>query len=405
MSGQNMEREMELLCGVLDALPCPAALLDTELMPAYANDGVCPIPFGDVDFSTLQEAKMAAGGAAQSAQRTRLTAGTASCFGILELYPVRIGEGGKTIAGVLALFRPEFEAGEITADSVPTRSAAMDAVWNRLQRYSLLASPVLLLGEDGAGKTDFGRALHRMSARRDKPFRLMGAPVDDADLPRAVRDAEDGTLLCARVDTWPPERQRELLALLDYKSVTAPDGRVVPKLCRVMATAQSGAEAEPGGEGLLPALLEWFGSMTAELPPLRDRPEDILPAAKEYLSRFVLREDKDIQGFTVEAQEVLRSYSWPGNVRELRRSVEAAVKACPGGLVLASHLPVGRRQAAPVSPLGQGGLHAMRAAYTREQILTLLEAYGDGVEAKRRAARELGIGLSTLYRILSKEKQ
>lgn len=403
MSGRNMEQEMEFLCGVLDALPCPAALLDTELEPAYANDGVCPIPFGDVDFSALPEAQIALGGTAQSAQRTRLTAGTASCFGILELYPVRIGEDGKIIAGVLAMFHPEFEAGELTADSVPTRSAAMDAVWNRLQRYSLLASPVLLTGEDGTGKTDFGRALHRMSARRDKPFRLMGPPADHSDLPRAVRDAEDGTLLCARVDTWNAQQQRELLALLDYKSITAPDGHVVPKLCRVIATAVNNAETQGGSEGMLPSLLEWFGSMTVELPPLRERVEDILPAAREYLSRFVLREDKDVQGFTIEAQEVLRSYSWPSNMRELRRAVESGVKNCPGGLVLASHLPVGRRQAAPVT-LGEGGLHVMRAAYTREQILALLEVYGDGVEAKRRAAKELGIGLSTLYRLLAKKK-
>ncbi|MCL2030935.1 MAG: sigma 54-interacting transcriptional regulator [Oscillospiraceae bacterium] len=393
MADSGMREQMELLCGVLDALPYPTALLDTELMPAYVNDGKCPIPFEDVDFAALSEARTALGGAAQSARRTRLTAGAASCFGVLELYPVRVGEDGRQVAGVLAMFRPEFSASEMSADAVPTRSAAMDAVWTRLQRYALLASPVLFLGEEGTGKTDFARALHRMSARRDKPFVVLEPPRDDAALPSAVRDSEDGTLLCLRLEAWPPEHQRRLLELLDSKSVTAPGGQTVYKQCRVTAAAL------PDGE-LLPALMEWFGLMAVRLPPLRERREDILPAAREFLGRLALREDKDIQGFSADAQEILRHYAWPGNLRELREVAQAAVGACPGGLVLASHLPVGGKTGVTLS---KGGLQAMRTAYTREQITSLLAVYGGTVEAKRRAAKELGIGLSTLYRILAKE--
>lgn len=387
---------MELLCGVLDAMPYPTALLDTELMPAYVNDGKCPIPFEDVDFAALSEARMALGGAAQPAQRTRLTAGMASCFGLLELFPVRVGEDEeKQVAGVLAIFRPEFAVSEMTADAMPTRSAVMDSLWTRLQRYALLASPVLFLGEEGVGKVDFARALHRMSARREKPFVVLEAPTDDAALPETVRDSEDGALLCIRLDTWPQERQRQLVELLDSKNLTAPDGQVVYRKCRVMATAP------PEGAGeLLPALTEWFGSMTVSLPPLRDRQEDILPAAREFLSRFALREDKDIQGLSMDAQEILRHYAWPGNLSELRSVMETAVRTCPGGLVLASHLPVGGQTGVT---LGKGGLQAMRTAYTREQIASLLAVYGHTVEAKRRAAKELGIGLSTLYRVMAKE--
>jgi transcriptional regulator with PAS, ATPase and Fis domain len=122
------------------------------------------------------------------------------------------------------------------------------------------------------------------------------------------------------------------------------------------------------------------------------------------MTRFALREDKDVQGFSLEAQDVLRGYPWPGNLRELRDAVEDAVKSCPGGLALASHLPIGRiaviGREKPSD--GESGLHAMRSAYTREQIAKLLEAYGQSVEAKRRAAKELGIGLSTLYRLIAK---
>lgn len=390
---------MELLCGVLDALPYPTALLDTELIPAYANDGPCPIPFGDVDFTALSEAQMALGGMAQSAQRTRLTAQNASCFGMLELYPVRVGEEDKAVAGVLAIFRPEFASGQITADAAPTRSAAMDNVWNKLQRYALLGSPVMLAGEEGVGKEDFARALHRISARRDRPFVTLESPEDDSALPQAVRDSANGTLLCVRLDVWPRRRQRQLLTLLDQKSLDAPDGQVVTRQCRVMATVFPNPPEQAEEDAPFPALMEWFGAMTVHLPPLRERREDILPAAREFLSRFVLQEEKDIQGFSLDAQEILRHYAWPGNLRELRSVVESAVQACPGGLVLASHLPVGGQS--PLS-LRDGGLHAMRSAYTREQITALLAVYGDTVEAKRRAAKELGIGLSTLYRILAK---
>jgi NtrC-family two-component system response regulator AlgB len=241
-----------------------------------------------------------------------------------------------------------------------------------------------------------------MSARRDKPFYGLELPSGDGDaLAEAVRGSEDGTLLCVRLDTWPAEYQRQLLELLDSKSIAAPGGETVTRQCRVTATALSDTADGEGRDALLPALMEWFGSMTARLPSLRDRREDILPAAREFLSRFALREDKDIQGFSMDAQEILRHYAWPGNLRELRSVVESAVRACPGGLVLASHLPVGGRTGVT---LGKGGLHAMRTAYTREQITSLLAVYGDSVEAKRRAAKELGIGLSTLYRVLSKEK-
>jgi DNA-binding NtrC family response regulator len=221
---------------------------------------------------------------------------------------------------------------------------------------------------------------------------------------RLVKESGDGTLLCDRVDLWQETMFQILLSLLTNKQYTLPDGTVIQRNCRIMVTSQTDLpmnpewveESERSDAELPLTFREWFGFLYLSIPPLRDRKNDILPAAKEYLSRFAIQENKEVRGFSAEAEEKLKSESWPDNFIGLKAAILVAVRTCPGGLILPSHFV-----SAPASPENAGNLHELRTAYSREQILAHLAQYGSGVDAKKRVAKELGIGLSTLYRLIA----
>jgi DNA-binding NtrC family response regulator len=396
---------MDLLCGVLDAIPCPTALLNASMLMAYANERSCPIPFGDLDFAALMEVQAARSGAGQPPRRKRLSVGSQSCYGMLEAYPVRTDD---TLAGVLVLFHPEYAQGEITADSLPTGSILMEEVFGRVQRFALLASPVLIVGEKGTGKQDFAMAIHKAGLRRDKPFSVVNAMTKEEELLRLVKESGDGTLLCDRADLWEGPMFHILLSLLTDKQYTYPDGTVIQRNCRIMVTSLTDlpmnpdwVEPEERSDELPGTFREWFGFLLLNIPPLRDRKDDILPAAREYVQRFSIQENKEVRGFSSEAEEKLRNDPWPDNLIGLKTAILGAVRTCPGGLILPSHFVV-----ASALSVGENAsnLHELRASYSREQILALLAQYGSGVDAKKRAAKELGIGLSTLYRLIAAQE-
>jgi DNA-binding NtrC family response regulator len=385
---------MELLCGVLDALPFPAALLNPEGLLACVNSVPCPVNLEEVDFPAIEMTRLALQGKHSPAERMELT-GVPRSRGLAECRPVF---GADSVLGALFIFRPEFITEGVTADALPTAEPIMDSLWERLRRLSLLASPVLVLGESGCRRSDFARALHNMSARRGKPFASVTGSPEGIDLAAALTEAGEGTLLCADADKWLRRDQLALLSLLDNKGHTEPGGVFVPKQCRIVATARPDSEGTLK-EGALPQeLWEWFRSSVVLIPPLRDRRLDIIPAAEAYRRYYSQALGKDVQGFSPDAREALERTIWPENLKSLRHMVESAVSACPGGLILVSHLPPARSSGAHKKK----NLNAAKSAFIREQITALLEVYGQSVEAKRRAAAELGIGLSSLYRLMSR---
>ncbi|MDR1668478.1 MAG: sigma 54-interacting transcriptional regulator [Oscillospiraceae bacterium] len=385
------QAEQDLMLGILEALPCPTALLNRGGQTVYVNSRFCPVDMGGVDFSALPEVKTALDGIGQSAFRTELRTEDGNAPGLMEAYPVRVEEA---LVGALVMFRPDPVKEEFTADALPTVSAAMTAVWDRLQRLSMLNTPVLLLGEGGVGKGDFARALHRLSHKQNAPFVTVTRRDTPQRLLEAAAEAADGTLFCEQIDTWDKPLVREAANLYISRHMVL-ELEVKPLNARLMASAAPEL-AEKVKRGEFPDdLYSRMNIMPVFIPPLRDRPEDIPPAAQRFALAHAAGLEKDIQGFSDEAREVLSHQDWPENLNGLRAAVAEAVDACPGGIIQVSALGGLFRADAP-----GGSLRKIKTAYERDHIRALLNAYGHTVDGKRKAAAEMGISLSTLYRIL-----
>jgi transcriptional regulator of acetoin/glycerol metabolism len=393
------QAEQDLLLGILEALPCPTALLNRDGQTVYVNERSCPVSLEEIDFSRLPEVKTALDGVGQSAFRTELRNGGAAAPGLMEAYPVKNGE---MLVGALLLFRPDPVTRELTADALPTVSEAMVSVWERIQRLALLKTPALIIGEPGMGKTDFATALHRIANKgQDRPFITVRASNTPEELRDAALEAGNGTLFCLHIDKWGDSLVREATNLYASRHIVR-GLDVKPLTARLMATAEPGI-AEKARRGEFPEdLYSRMNIMPIFLPPLRDRRDDIVPAAVSYASARANATGKDVQGFSEEARDMLSRQDWKRNIAELRETVEAAVDACPGGIILASYL-VGAAVQNADEP-SAGSLRKMRAAYGRDHARAMLNIHGNTVDGKRKAAEEMGISLSTLYRILGSRK-
>jgi DNA-binding NtrC family response regulator len=392
------QAEQDLMLGILDALPCPTALLNREGQTVYVNDRPCPVSLEETDFAVMQEIQTAMEGVSQTAFRTELrgTGGTAS--GLMEAYPIRTD--GVSV-GVLVLFRPDPASGQLTADAIPTVSDAMVSVWERIQRLAMLKTPALIIGEAGLGKSDFAMALHRAANKgQARPFITVREDATPESLRDSVMEAGGGTLFCERIDRWGGALVHEAANLYSSRHVVR-GLDVKPLAARLVSTAEPSL-AEKAKRGEFPEeLYSRMNIMPIFIPPLRDRREDIVPAALRYAAARAAATGKDIQGFSEEARDIITRQDWKGNLQTLREAVDAAVDACPGGIILSSYLSSVQQ---PGGGTAAGSLRKMRAAYGRDHAMAMLAVYGDTVEGKRKAAADMGVSLSTLYRILGSKR-
>ncbi len=297
-------------------------------------------------------------------------------------------------------------------------SPPMRALARMLQSLRHNESTVLILGESGTGKELVARAIHAASPRRERAF----VPVDCGALPESIieselfghergaftgatgapglfRMAEGGTLFLDEIGEVPPSVQAKLLRALQNREIRPVGGsQPVPVDIRVVAaTHQDLGEMVSEGRFRLD-LYYRLNVVRIEVPPLRDRGEDVALLAHHFLHKH-RRSDSPVSGIEPEALERLLGYAWPGNVRELENRIESA-------LALAAGPHLGARDLRLESAARNGGsqppgrevpltLEAFeRCALER----ALAECGGDAT----RAARRLGIGRSTFYRKLAK---
>ena len=214
---------------------------------------------------------------------------------------------------------------------------AMRDLKHRISRVGPTETPVLILGEAGTGKELTARALHEHSDRASAPL----VTVHCAALPKAlqleelfgseeqpgrIEEADGGTLFLDEVGELDPEVQSRLLTLLEQGVIHRQDSLAPRRVdVRVIASSQVDLPARVSDGGFRHDLYYRLNVMELELPPLREREEDIEELAKALLARSREKMHRGELYFTGEALSAMQRYAWPGNVRELENVIERAV--------------------------------------------------------------------------------
>jgi transcriptional regulator with PAS, ATPase and Fis domain len=275
-------------------------------------------------------------------------------------------------------------------------------------------TPILIVGESGTGKELVARALHGSSPRRERPF----VAVNCSAIPEALlesqlfghrrgsftdaredrrglfQEAEGGTLLLDEIGDMAPALQAKLLRVLQEKEVH-PLGAAapVPVDVRVVAATHRDLDRLSADGGFRHDLLYRLNVITIRIPPLRERPEDLVPLVAHFLEKH-----RGQPGATVtrDAMAVFRRHRWPGNVRELENVIERALVLGPGDVVRVEDLPESLNAGNP-RPLADDEPVRPMSDVEREQIVKALRsAQGN----KSAAAKMLGLDRKTLYRKL-----
>ena len=225
------------------------------------------------------------------------------------------------------------------------RSSAMQEVFRTIEKVAGTDANVLLLGENGTGKELAARAIHRRSNRSEEVFVSvdMGAIPEglfeselfghvqgaftDAKEDRAGRFevASGGTLFLDEIGNLPLELQPKLLRTLQSRTVRRVGSNKERQIDVRLISATNRPIYEKAGEGFRKDLLYRINTVEIEMPPLRDRTEDIPLLVEHFADQFAKKYEKKIQGVSPAVIAKMKKYHWPGNVRELEHMVERAV--------------------------------------------------------------------------------
>ncbi len=295
---------------------------------------------------------------------------------------------------------------------VQSSNAVMQRVIEQARKAALSDAIVLLQGESGTGKSIFARAIHHWSPRAAKPLVVVACPAIPNELLEselfghaegaftgAVRDTpgriaacEGGTLFLDEIGDITPSVQAKLLRFLQDKEYERLGEAVSRKAdVRVIAATNANLEQRVAEGRFREDLFYRLNVISLTVPPLRLRPEDILPLAKEFLAHFCQINHKAILGFSDEAVQALTRHAWRGNVRELRNAIERAVILGSGDRITPTDLPEDLIPAPGRLGLGE---KVSLAAIEEQHIRRILAACG----SLREAADILGIDQATLWR-------
>jgi len=297
------------------------------------------------------------------------------------------------------------------------RSRQMEEILRLVQRVSQVDATVLIEGESGTGKELISRAIHARSGRKTGPFHV----IDCGTIPENLLESEffgyrkgaftgaatsrkglfesssGGTLLLDEVGELPFLLQVKLLRVLQEREIR-PLGSDRPRKVdvRILAATNKNLQDEVERGNFREDLFYRLNVISIRVPPLRDRPDDILPLSEHFLQKYARKMGLPRLQLDPSAFQCLLNYPWPGNVRELENAIQRAVALANGDVLRPEDLPDAvRGEAAGRAPIAEAG--STLEAVERRYILQVLEEQGGN---RGRAAEILGIGRNTLWRKL-----
>jgi len=300
------------------------------------------------------------------------------------------------------------------------QSPAMVEVYKLVARVARLDTTVLVQGETGTGKELVARAIHYASPRAEGPFVV----VDCTALPEALFESElfghergaftgavsarrglfetagGGTCFLDEIGELSAPLQAKLLRALQEQTIRRVGGNDwIPMSVRIIAATNRDLKQRVTERSYREDLYYRLNVVTLNLPPLRERPEDIPLLVQHFLVKYARASGRPIKGLARETLACLASYHWPGNVRELENAIERAVALTPSELIMPEDLPAQSRAEA-AAPLVVPGPRMTLEEVKRWYVSTVLGEVGGN---KAKAAEILGVDRGTLYRILRRE--
>ncbi len=303
-------------------------------------------------------------------------------------------------------------------DDMIGRSAPMQMVYKRIQEVAATDITVLITGETGTGKDLVAASIHKRSCRHNGPYVVVNTGAMSSDLiaselfgyekgaftgasstkPGHFEQAHGGTIFLDEINTMDAKVQVSLLRLLETQMLQRLGGRKPIQVdVRLLAATNEDLEQAIAQGQFRQDLYYRFDVFRIALPPLRERPEDIILLSRTFVTRFNTLYNKSVEAITAETVYLLERYAWPGNVRELKNMIQRAVLIAREKALTADLFPDRLREAAgaktvtPPLPV-QPGTRLCDAEW--ELITVTLGATGGN---KKEAAKMLGISRRALY--------
>ena len=295
-------------------------------------------------------------------------------------------------------------------------SPQMQAVFALIRKVAATSAPVLILGDSGTGKEIAAAAIHRRSLQKKGPFIAINCNAIPENLLESelfghekgaftgahqqqkglIETAAGGTLFLDEIGELPPSIQVKLLRFLQEKRFQRVGGRQEIKSdARVVAATNANLKQSIVDGKFREDLYFRLAVVVISLPALRDRGDDLLLLAKDFLHRYGIQNEKPNLTFAPDALRAMNLYQWPGNVRELQNRVQRAVIMADGRRMIARDLELtGADSALPPQTLKEA-----RENVEKEMLQNALKRHMGRISS---AAEELGISRPTFYELMEK---
>lgn len=246
-----------------------------------------------------------------------------------------------------------------TFDDIITENLEMMQIINKLKKIARYNSNIFMYGETGTGKELFVQSVHNASNRAEKPFisqncaaipvSLMeglifgtttGSFTGAVDKQGLFELANGGTIFLDEINSMPLDLQAKLLRVIETKRVRRIGGKEEMDVdVRIIASTNEPPDELLENKTFRKDLFYRLGVVNIEIPPLRERKEDILPLTKHFVRNFNQLFNKKIEGMDTQVQKLFMEYEWPGNVREYKNAIESAFNCVEGNKILLYDIP------------------------------------------------------------------
>lgn len=345
--------------------------------------------------------------------------------------PIRMSDG-KHIGALLTLLEKKTllrmavemtgSHAHFTFDSILGKSKQIKSALHLANISAGTAAPVLLSGETGTGKELFAQAIHNQSSRRNGPFIAINCAAIPKELleselfgyeegaftgaqqggkPGKIELADTGTLFLDELGDMQFEMQVKLLRVLQFGTIQRVGGiRPIPVDFRIISATNKNLQEAIEKKQFREDLYYRISTLKITIPPLRERPGDIMRLVEHFLKRHSQVEGITPASLADDTTEAILNYSWPGNIRQLESTIERAVHLAVDGKIEPHHLGI-EDDYSGSTPGGSPHIPLLQSleAIENQAIRTTVEQVGGNLS---KAAQVLGISRPTLYRKLEK---